>query len=92
MKCSVCDTEVEKAVRGPGTLFVCLECVEGLVGAKEKDIEGKCSFCGTEIGTVKGFFRSRKIQAVAVNPSNGTILCNECGKLCRDIVKYQVEA
>lgn len=92
MKCAICDTEVEKGVRGPGELFVCLECVGELSVTEEKDIEGKCSFCGIEIGTVKSFFRSRKVQVVAVNPSNGNILCNECGKLCRDIVKYQVEA
>jgi hypothetical protein len=92
MKCVICDTETKKGIGGPGKLFVCLECVEDLSVAEEKEIEGKCSFCGTDIGTVKGFFRSRKIQAVAVNPNNGTILCSECGKLCRDIVKYQVEA
>ena len=92
MKCAICDTEVEKGIRGPGGLFVCLECVEDLSVAEEKDIDGKCSFCGTEIGTVKGIFRSQKVQAVAVNPNNGIILCNECGKLCKDIVDNDVTA
>lgn len=92
MKCSVCDIEVKQGIRGPGELFICLECVDDLLVAEEKNVEGRCSFCGTEIGSVKGFFRSRKVRAVAVNLNNGTVLCSECGKLCRDIIKYDVQA
>jgi hypothetical protein len=92
MKCFICDKEAETGVGGPKNIFVCSACTQDLSDAEGIKIEGKCSFCGTEIGAVKGFFRSRTVLAVAVNPKDGTILCSECGKLCNDIIKYEVKA
>ena len=91
MKCAFCETETLKGIGGP-KVFVCLECVEDLSVAKEIEAEGTCSWCGVTIGKVKGFFRRRKIGALAVNPKSGIILCTECGQLCRDIVKNEVQA
>lgn len=92
MKCFICNKESEKGVGGPKNTFVCSNCAQELSEAEGIEIEGKCTFCGTEIGTTKGFFRSRSVLAVAVNPENGIILCSECGRLCNDIIKYEVKA
>lgn len=90
MKCTVCDTESKKGIRGPRELFICFECVESLAVAPEIDVKGKCSWCESEIGKLKGFFKRRRIRAVELNKNTGVILCNECSHLCRDIMKNEI--
>jgi hypothetical protein len=92
MNCAFCNTETSRGVRGPAVLFICFGCVGNLSVEKEIDTEGKCSWCGTALGKVKGFFRRRKIKAVALNENTGVILCNECGLLCCDIMKNETQA
>lgn len=86
MKCSLCNTESTKGVNGPTNLFACMKCIESISDLDGVEINGTCSWCGKKIGNKQGIFKKRLILAVAVNPNSEVILCNECGKLCKDIV------
>ncbi len=87
MKCSFCETEGLKGVNGPRDLFICHECVDDLSVATEMDFEGTCSWCGSALVKNRGLLNRQELRAVAVNTSGDVILCSQCGKLCRDIVK-----
>jgi len=92
MNCSFCDSDNSEGIKGSGQFFICFRCIGELSFQNKIEVEGVCSGCGSKIGRVKGLLRRRKIGAVAVNYATGTILCNECGKLCHDIMKEKSTA
>ena len=89
MKCTFCETDSVKGVSGPPGQFICFACVDELDVTACDVVAGKCSFCCHEIGQRIGVFRAKKVRAVALNPCTTALLCDSCGKLCKDIAANQ---
>lgn len=89
MKCSFCDSGTGSLIAGPKKLFICHKCVKDFDDKMELEVAGDCSFCGIKIGKIKGVFKRYKINAVAIKSDRGLIICNNCVKLMKDIVREE---
>ena len=95
LQCSFCDKkqdEVVKLIAGPG-VYICNECVgsctEALAAGEstgsittiiDKTAEESCSFCG-----------KKPIEVVRIVGVSAARICNECIKICQEILAADVD-
>lgn len=89
MKCTFCESDALKGVKGPPGQFICFACVDEFDVTECNVVAGVCNFCSHEIGQRTGVFSAKKARAVALNPDTAALLCDGCGKLCKDIAANQ---
>ena len=80
--CSFCgkqQDQVQRLIAGPGSVYVCDECIDAFSIEPEEPQEERglrCSFCGK---------KQRQVLHLTVGP-NGVNICSECIFLCQEII------
>lgn len=80
--CSFCgkhQDQVQRLIAGPGSVYVCDECIDAFSKAPEEaqdERDLRCSFCGKKQG---------QVQYLIAGPK-GVNICSECISLCLEII------
>lgn len=90
--CSKGQADILRLIAGPGSVYICNECVDlsarilkqDFDGTEEttigSDLQARCSFCG---------YKEEEVGQLAAGP-NSVYICNSCVELCMEIIDEEI--
>ncbi len=82
--CSFCgktQDQVQRLITGPGSVYICDECIAQIAAFPARMAEPRCSFCGKTENQVLSIHGADSPRHVGI--------CNECVSLCQELIGEQ---